>query len=563
MKTFRHPEINQLAHELALSPARHRLRQIAGIARAIELVDPERDYPYSFICFTITGYRPRRRSEDAVLSGEPLRADLVELMSQLTAACPIPIEAADGPLYDVEALAQRFNVSTKTISRWKLRGLAGAWYASADEKPRLAFTGRMVQQFVARHLDFVRRGSAFAVMGDEERRRIIERARVLIASNRPSLHALTLHLAKETGRAAETVRLTIRRFDRDHPDQALFDCSEQPRAVDEAALVRAAFVAGASIPTLAARFAKRESEIRRLLDRARAAELAATPIAYVHNETFDARHAEKQILNGPAPLAADGRSATDAMLARTPGEMPVYLQELYRTPLLSREEEVDLFRRMNFLLHQAELLRRKIAAAPEAASATDIHAVEVKLEAANGLKGRIVQANLRLVVSIAKRHVFGHPAINLFELISDGNLSLFRAVEKFDYARGFRFSTYATWAITRGFARSVPDEISHADRFQTGCEEVLATTGECDEEAAPAVECLRLALADGFKTLEPRERVILQRHFGLEGPPDGQTLDEIGQELGLSKERVRQLEVRALAKLRGAMGPRAVELLAG
>jgi len=167
-------------------------------------------------------------------------------------------------------------------------------------------------------------------------------------------------------------------------------------------------------------------------------------------------------------------------------------------------------------------------------------------------------------VSIAKRHTFGHPSINLFELVSDGNLTMMRAVEKFDYARGFRFSTYATWAITRGFARSVPDELSHSDRFQTGCEELLTITGECDEAPAPPVEGLKLALADGFKSLAERERVILQRHFGLgEAEDSSQTLDEIGRELGISKERVRQIEVRALAKLKFALGPRAVELLAG
>lgn len=563
MKPFCHPEIKQLAHELALSPMRHRLRQLAGIARAIELVDPEREYPYSFVCFTITGYRPRRKSEDAVLSGDALRTDLIELMDHLTVECPIPAEAASGPLYDVESLAKRFKVSTKTISRWRTRGLAGAWYADEGRKARLAFTGRAVQQFVVRHLDLVRRGSAFAVMDAVEKHRLIERARILVAARRSSLHAITLQLAEETGRAVETIRYTLRRFDSDHPEQALFDRAEQPRSLDEAALAREAFVTGETIPSLCKRFGKKENEIRRLLARARAAELAAAPIAYIHNETFDAPQAEKHILSDAQPLGENGQAVTDVTLTRTPGEVPAYLQELYKTPLLSREEEVDLFRRMNFLLHQAEVIRRKIAASPDRCAPAEIQAVEEKLNAANQFKNRIIKANLRLVVSISKRHAFGHPSINLFELVSDGNLTLMRAVEKFDYARGFRFSTYATWAITRGFARSVPDELSHANRFQTGCEEMLATAGECEVEETP-VEGLKLAIADGFKTLEQRERVILQRHFGLEGAAEsGQTLDEIGRELGISKERVRQIEIRALAKLKGALGPRAVELLAG
>lgn len=563
MKTYRHPEIKQLAHELALSPTRHRLRQLSGIARAIELIDSDREYPYSFVCFTITGYRPRRKSEDAVLSGEALRADLIDLMDDLTAESPIPVEAACGSLFDADSLARRFNVSTKTISRWRYRGLPGAWYVAADQKPRLSFPARDVQRFVAQNLDLVRRGAAFAVMGEAEKKGIIDRARILVAAQPSSLHAVTIQLAAETGRAVETIRYTLRRFDRDHPDQALFDRAEQPRALDEAGLVREAFVAGESIPSLCKRFEKREGEIRRLLTRARAAEFAAQPIAYVYNESFDAPDAEVRILDGAPPLGDRGKTVADVTLTRTPSEVPPYLQELYKTPLLSREEEVDSFRRMNFLLHQAEMLRRKLAAAPQHATAADIQAVETKLDAANRIKNQIVQANLRLVVSIARRHTFGHPSINLFELVSDGNLSLMKAVEKFDYARGFRFSTYGTWAISRGFARSVPDELSHVDRFQTGCEELLSAAGGTDAEAPTPVDGLKLALADGFKTLEDRERVILQRHFGLESDADTQTLDEIGRELGISKERVRQIEIRALAKLKGALGPRAVELLAG
>ena len=79
------------------------------------------------------------------------------------------------------------------------------------------------------------------------------------------------------------------------------------------------------------------------------------------------------------------------------------------------------------------------------------------------VKNEIISANLRLVVSIAKRHV--SPGENFFELVSDGNISLIRAVEKFDYARGNKFSTYASWAIMKNYARTIPDELRHRDRI--------------------------------------------------------------------------------------------------
>ena len=88
-----------------------------------------------------------------------------------------------------------------------------------------------------------------------------------------------------------------------------------------------------------------------------------------------------------------------------------------------------------------------------------------------GTKNEIVSSNLRLVVSIAKRHV--GPTENFFELVSDGNMSLIRAVEKFDFARGNKFSTYASWAIMKNFARTIPGEFKQRDRFRPTSEEVF------------------------------------------------------------------------------------------
>ena len=90
------------------------------------------------------------------------------------------------------------------------------------------------------------------------------------------------------------------------------------------------------------------------------------------------------------------------------------------------------------------------------------------------MKNEIIRANLRLVVAIAKR--YARRAETLFEMISDGNIAMIRAVEKFDYARGFKFSTYATWAIIRNFAQTIPLEHRHRTRFLTGAEEVIQTT---------------------------------------------------------------------------------------
>src|SRR5208282_3995543 len=142
---------------------------------------------------------------------------------------------------------------------------------------------------------------------------------------------------------------------------------------------------------------------------------------------------------------------------------------------------------------------------------------------------------------------------NFFELLSDGNMSLIRAVEKFDFGRGNKFSTYASWAIMKNFARSIPEERHRRERYVTGHEDLF--------EAAPDVrsneqECLASTEQAAHRVnrlldyLEPREREIIRMRAGLDDHSKGMTLEEIGQQLGITKERVRQLNVRIMAKLR-------------
>ena len=165
------------------------------------------------------------------------------------------------------------------------------------------------------------------------------------------------------------------------------------------------------------------------------------------------------------------------------------------------------------------------------------------------------------MVSIAKKHV--GRAQDLFELISDGNVSLLRAVEKFDYSRGNRFSTYASWAIIRGFARSVPQEQFLLDRFGTGNEDVLdvaaglRTYDPNEFNLGELRESIDVVLAQ----LSPRERAILIDHYGLDKERDAQTLEQLGKNMGISKERVRQIEIAALKKLRKILYPKQADLL--
>ncbi|MER5787111.1 RNA polymerase sigma factor [Streptomyces sp. NPDC001980] len=323
--------------------------------------------------------------------------------------------------------------------------------------------------------------------------------------------------------------------------------------------------------------------------------------------------------DGPPPeeLAAD---APDTEPETEPAEPPVaaradtgspssdlfrqYLREIGRIPLLTAAEEVELARRVEAGLFAEE----KLGSTPDLDSelALDLDRLVVMGRMA---KRRLIEANLRLVVSVAKRYV--GRGLTMLDLVQEGNLGLIRAVEKFDYARGYKFSTYATWWIRQAMSRALadqartirvpvhvvelinrvvrvqrrmlqergyeptPDEVAaHLDLAPERVGEVLrlaqepvslhAPVGEEDDvalgdliedgDAASPVESaafllLREHLEAVLSTLGERERKVVQLRYGLaDGRP--RTLEEIGRIFGVTRERIRQIESKTLNKLR-------------
>lgn len=559
MSSFRLAEIGRLAHELALSPRDLRLRQIAGAQRLLDLIEADKEYPYAFVCFHVTGYRPRGVG-DAGLSGRTLIEDITLLIDRLSESEPAATWQVREPIHTPEDLAARFRVSTRTIARWRQRGLAALWFVFDDGQTRCAVPDSALRRFVRRNLSLVQRAGSFCVMDASERQRIIDRARELLAEEPRSMHALSKVLAAETSRATETIRLLLRRHDVERPDEALFP--EEIADPFDATSIAAAHRDGESVEAIAERLGQDVDAVEGSLRDARTAELTSASIDYVYFPEFDLPNAADLILRGPgdSPVEAPWRQSADR---RVPSQLPAYLAALYRVPLLTPAGEQHLFRQYNFLKHQAEQVRKTLRA--DSPNADDVARVEALLASAARVKNEIVQANLRLVVSIAKRHARQCGGMSLFELISEGNMALLRAVEKFDAARGFRFSTYATWAVSRHFARAIPDEYRQSQRYQTGQDERLKVERDDDalsEESAPSQPGrLRQILVGGMSQLDPRERRVIERHFGLSGGGAPATLEEIGRELGVSKERARQIKERALLRLRSALAPEAAHSL--
>ena len=287
----------------------------------------------------------------------------------------------------------------------------------------------------------------------------------------------------------------------------------------------------------------------------RACEILAQDSQFIANPMFDEPDAEELIL-APLPLA-DRSTEPKANGTKPPEGLPTYVSGLFQTPLLSKEQEVHLFRKMNYLKHRAQKLRENLN--PKTASSVTLDEIEHLQNEANKTRSHIVQANLRLVVSVAKR--FLSSGRNLDDLIGEGNLALLHAVEKFDFCRGTKFSTYATWAVTHSLSRFIQKDRKYRRHFFTQRDTVLGDQTDCRGPVTTKqyVRELRDSIEKLLSQVKEREARIIIARFGLGDTGKPQTLRRIGNDLGVTPERIRQILIRGMAKLQACALDQGIE----
>lgn len=536
--------------QVRFAPRGKRIEQIERVEKLLREIDPKRTYSYEYLAYRITDFRPEA-TPNSTMTGEQALHDLRLFIEDLSDSADIRAEDAAEPVHTVDEVSKMFNVSTKTVSRWRQQGLVSRRFLFGGRK-RVGFLRSSVNRFVADNSDRVNRGKSFSQLTDEDRHEIIDRARRLArAGGCPS--DVARRIAKHMDRSIETIRYTLKQFDKKHPDLAIFPNATGPLTAEAKEQIYLQHRRGMSVESLAKKHCRTQTSIYRVVNEMRARRIMELPLDYMDNEIFRKPKAEKEIMK-PLPEAEKSKRQP-----KTPAGLPSYLASLYEVPLLNKEQEQHLFRKFNFLKHQASVLRDKLD--PSRARSSVMDKIEKLYEEAVAVKNQLVQANLRLVVSIAKRHVSAGD--EFFQLVSDGNMSLIRAVEKFDYARGNKFSTYASWAIMKNFARTIPLEFKHRDRFRTSSDEMF--TGAEDDgtdlyQQEVAQNLRKQQIGRILARLDEREQRIIISRFGLDHSHEPQTLKEVGADMGVTKERIRQIEVRALNKLRQAAHEEKIEL---
>jgi len=219
---FKHPALKQLTdQQVRFAPPARRLEQLNRAEELLARIDPEKQYPYQFVCYRITDYRPDSYP-DLLISGDDLEHDLYLFIAELADSMPpVPVETVAEPVLTLEQMSERLNVSTKTINRWRRRGLIGL-PVLCNGRRQVGFLPSLVQPFLSANQSRVERGSRFSQLTDDEREEILKRAKRMARVEGGTLTEVSHRIARRLGRSPETVRYTIKNYDRAHPEQALF-----------------------------------------------------------------------------------------------------------------------------------------------------------------------------------------------------------------------------------------------------------------------------------------------------------------------------------------------------
>ena len=450
MRRIRNQNLAQLLIQLHFTPPKKRRKQLESAEKLMGIIESEKEYPIDFVFFHITGFHPKDLQEQQPIKGEELAGDLRIFIAKLSGQLALEAAEQDQKVYTTEDIAVNFDVSTKTVERWRKRGLIARKFVFNDGKKRLGFLQSAIVKFLKENPNLADKAKSFKRLTQQEKQSIIKQAKTLSAKTKLSRHQIIDRIAAKVGTSHETIRYILLNYDKENPDKPI---SNEPPGVirpAEAAELYKMFKQGCSIKELKDRFKRSRSSIYRIINQQRARALLIRKIEFVNSKEFLEDNAKQKILAEPISIEkSPSPKSIEPLELDSESLLPEYLQALRDTPVLNREREVELFRRYNYLKYLASVSRTGMK--PTKVHSDCIEKTEKYLAEAEKIKNMLIEANLRLVVSIAGRHAGG--GANFSDLVSKGNFALTKAVEEFDYTKGIRFGKVASLSIAKEYAR--------------------------------------------------------------------------------------------------------------
>jgi RNA polymerase primary sigma factor len=525
--------LGPLILQLRFEPSHTLLEQSFRAEHLIKLIDATHQYPYDFICYKLTDFKPKEIREPLLISGADIIVDLVIFISHVSRQLMVGLDQLPEPAISVKQLAKEFDISPKTFKRWNKLGLVHRSIIGPEGVAQNFILKNTWQWFITKHERLVARAAAFSRLTVGQREWIISQARKLYQSEKLSRNQIETTLAGKIGRARETVRYVIHHHDTGATAQYRVFPPRAKLTPETCTEIFEIFVRGVPIDQLARIYGRSRPTIYRIVNNARQETWRNLTIEYIFSPEFDLPSADQSIL-----------PATRIRIDVIPDSS--HLETL--TPA----DERSLFRAYNYLKWKQDQIRKPFyitkaeMGTPPPIPAGVLDELETLQATAEEIKSKLILANQALVVSIAKRHI--NIGLTLDELLSEGLVPLMKSVEKFDYTRGFKFSTYASWAVMKHFARIVPlaNQQQHELLSQDDLDALLPGVAEFDEAEAYRRS---MAVQGALEHLTDRERHILENRFGLDRAEEPLSLSQLGTRLGVTKERIRQIESKAMEKL--------------
>jgi len=443
MSEFAFETIEELHRQLARGPIRVRRQQVRRIEALVEGLEPDRLYPYDFLFYRITRYRPREDVRESY-PGARLLPDLLAMLRGLSAGAPADASDAGERVYSLAEVAESCNVSVRTVRRWRRRGLPAAFYRFGEGRVRMGVRESVLARFVERNADLVDSSGRFCRLTPSEQAEIVRRARRTLASGRASPTAVAAHIAEQIGRAPETVRLALLRHDRENPGDKVFGPAARRARPDVGGRIWAAYVQGTPVEELTRTYTRSRSTIYRIINQERAREQLSDRPASRADAAFASADADSAILGdefqallGKAEALPD-RPAAD----RAPGS--------WRHSPLTQAEEASLLRAYNYARHKASRLQAELNPRRYVPSRL-LDEIDSLLGLARRVRDLMLRIHVPLAEHIAQQHA--GPGTDAEALLAQARRRLAAAVDSFDYDGPARFAAHANLELLKAFAR--------------------------------------------------------------------------------------------------------------